>query len=84
MGGFIAGTLIAIEVRRNLNSGEDENKPESVKGFLAYLLQRDLTLIYHQFCSELAIIYHTPHEKMRDSTIFTQKKCKRFVSITCH
>lgn len=33
MGGFIAGTLIVIEVRRNLNRGEDENKPESVKGF---------------------------------------------------
>lgn len=81
MGDLIAGTLIVIEARKNLNRDGDENKPESVKRFSAYLLQMDLTLIYHQFCPDLAIIYHTPYEVMRVSAIFMWKK---FVTITCH
>ncbi len=32
----------------------------------------DLTLIYHQFCPDLAIIYHTPYEVMRLSAILAK------------
>ena len=39
----------------------------------------NLTIICLQFCCDLAIIYHTPHEVMRVSAIFAQKK---FVTLT--
>lgn len=41
----------------------------------------NLTLIYHQFYSNLALMYHTPHEVMRVSAIFTQKKAKKVCDI---
>ena len=34
----------------------------------------NLTLIDRQFCSNLALANHTPHEVMRVSAIFAQKK----------
>ena len=34
----------------------------------------NLTLIHRQFCSNLALANHTPHEVMRVSAIFAQKK----------
>ncbi len=34
----------------------------------------NMTLICHQFCPDLALIYHTPHEVMRLSAISTQKR----------
>ena len=33
-----------------------------------------LTIFYHQFCSDLAIIYRTPHEVIRVSAIFNPQK----------
>ena len=34
----------------------------------------NLTLIHRQFCPDLALANHTPHEVMRVSAIFAQKK----------
>lgn len=37
-------------------------------------ITHNLTLIYHQFHPNLALMYHTPYEVKRVSAIFTQKK----------
>ena len=34
----------------------------------------NLTLIHRQFCPDLALANHTPHEVMRVSAIFTWEK----------
>ena len=44
---------------------------QEIKGYYRY---SNLTIIHHQFCRGLAIINRTPHEVMRVSAIFTQKK----------
>ena len=48
-------------------SGEGENNGGCCGDF-------NLTIICLQFCCDLAIIYHTPHEVMRVPAIFNQKK----------
>lgn len=54
------------------------NNIPSLQEFLqeirGYDRHNNLTLIHRQFCPNLALVNHTPHEVMRVSAIFTQKK----------
>ncbi len=58
-----------VIIFENLKEGKEDC---NIQGICDRLF--NLTLIYHQFCPDLALIYHTPHEVMRVSAIFTQKK----------
>jgi len=49
-----------------------------------FSIESYLTLIHRQFCPNLALANHTPHEVMRVSAIFAQKKWKKFVTLTWH
>ncbi len=42
----------------------------------------NLALIYHDFFTNLTLIYHKPNEVMRVSAILLQKKLKKFVTLT--
>ena len=44
---------------------------QEIRGYDRYF---NLTLIHRQFCPDLALANHTPHEVMRVSAIFAQKK----------
>ncbi len=41
-----------------------------------------VTLTYHQFFTDLALIYLNPNEVMRLTAIFTEKNLKFFVTLT--
>ena len=41
-----------------------------------------VTLTYHQFFTDLALIYLNPNEVMRLTAIFTEKNLKFFVALT--
>ena len=43
-----------------------------------------MTIIHRQFCPNLALANHTPHEVMRVSAIFAWEKWKKFVTLTWH
>ena len=62
--GFGNGSLY---VRQEHGGDRGENNGDCFGHF-------NLTIIYLQFYPDLAIIYHTPHEVMRVSAIFTWEK----------
>ena len=41
-----------------------------------------VTLIYHHFFADLALIYLNPNEVMRVTAIFAEKNLKFFVTLT--
>lgn len=47
---------------------------EFLREIRGYDRHNNLTLIHRQFCPNLALVNHTPHEVMRVSAIFAQKK----------
>ena len=72
--GQIQGTVGGSLKRDGFVGNNIPSLQEFLQEIRGYDRHNNLTLIYHQFYSNLALMYHTPHEVMRVSAIFAQKK----------
>lgn len=73
--GQIRGTVGGNLKRDGFVGNNIPSLQEFLQEIRGYDRHNNLTLIHRQFCPNLALANHTPHEVMRVPAIFTQKKC---------
>ena len=72
--GQIQGTVGGNLKRDGFVGNDIPSLQEFLQEIRGYDRHNNLTLIHRQFCPNLALANHTPHEVMRVSAIFTWEK----------
>lgn len=75
--GQIQGTVGGNLKRDGFVGNNIPSLQEFLQEIRGYDRHNNLTLIHRQFCPNLALANHTPHEVMRVPAIFTLKKVKK-------